>query len=318
MQLGPGPTQSAFRRIESRTSTFSNVMVLRTKKDRDQAILERDEHRKRILSSVSDVLKTEPDAATTGCQSACFGFMHLLFRKHKKLGSITGEDSVAMESAIFGQKRKGVSSPAMAQLLAVGATLENRISEVQARALAMRGEADSYNRQKNRPAAMRALKRSKTLDNQCKSLLSAALAIERQSDMLEDVGLQRQVATALTASVNGMKTSQKALKQVEAVADDAADMKDVTDDIQAAMATLAEGYQDVGCDDDELAAELDAMMSEITSSAETIPSKQTSIDPTPKTITAAVYPCAPTTMYNRMDESTSDEEELLKGGTSMA
>ena len=108
---------------------------------------------------------------------------------------------------------------------------------------------------------MRMLKKSKQAAAHAGSLQQAADAVERQTNMMEDVSLQTQIASALEATMGPMKTSKKALASVEKVADEAGDIRDLNEDIQAALAQLNDGSS-LALDDDELEAELAGMLHE--------------------------------------------------------
>jgi len=107
--------------------------------------------------------------------------------------------------------------------------------------------------------AMRMLKKSKQAAAHAASLQQAADAVERQTNMMEDVSLQTQIASALEATMGPMKTSKKALASVEKVADEAGDIRDLNEDIHSALAQLNDGSS-LALDDDELEAELAGML----------------------------------------------------------
>ena len=180
--------------------------------------------------------------------------------------AVTGTSASTLKSVglgLFGRPRAQpgvVAKPlAVRQLQQVGETLERRISEMDGRVEASRVEAKSHFAAGKQSAALRALRRSKALAKQATALVAASNAIESQSDMLETAGLQREVADALSAGVRGMKKTHKALKDVEAVAEEAADVRDVSEDVQAALSQLGEAYEDNAFDDDDLLGELAAM-----------------------------------------------------------
>lgn len=164
----------------------------------------------------------------------------------------------ASRFGLFGRMSDGSAPPvAVKKLQRVSGVIESRISLYEQRAIDAKGEAQQHLNAGNRAAALRAMKRSKAAEKQVSALFSTSVAIENQSDMLETAGLQREVADALHAGVKGMRKTHKALRDVESVADQASDMRDVSADVQAAMAQLNEAYDDDVLDDDELLAELD-------------------------------------------------------------
>lgn len=176
----------------------------------------------------------------------------------------SGVSSGSFNVAIFG-KRKGEGS-AVERLHAVGHSLEQRISTLYERACLARAEAARQYSDTTQPvaqrqaAAMRSLKKAKAMEKQSVALAGTSMTIDRHVSMLEDAGLQREVASALSAGVKGMKRSAKALKDVEAVTDEAAEMRDISEDIQSALSELGTSYDDPGVDDDDLLEELAEMV----------------------------------------------------------
>ena len=146
-------------------------------------------------------------------------------------------------AALFG--RKSVKVGADQQLAAALESIEARMQQSEQRAVELRAQALKARRGGMRGAALRSLKLSKAAEEKVARLGNLAVAIERQRDSLEDVGLQQNVASALGAGVQGMRKAQAALKGVEKVADDTIEMRDVADDLASAFATNAEGLADV-------------------------------------------------------------------------
>jgi hypothetical protein len=113
---------------------------------------------------------------------------------------------------------------------------------------------------------MRQLKRSKQFEIQAESLYSTISAVERQSDVMEDAALQTEVARALKASAQTVKSTKDALKGAEAAVDDAQELTDMTEDLQAAFQQMSE-QTSAPIDDDELEEELQSMMNETSNAA---------------------------------------------------
>jgi len=173
-----------------------------------------------------------------------------------------GTDTGASFSFFSRNKVRSAQPIAMTKLQNVGTMLERRIVEVGNKQQAARDQATHLYSIGQRSSAIRSFKRSKAFEKQAAALSDAATAVARQSDMLEDAGLQREVANALSAGVKGMRGAHLALKDVESVADKAADMRDVAEDVNTALASLTEGYDDGCADDDDLLSELAGMAEE--------------------------------------------------------
>ena len=160
-------------------------------------------------------------------------------------------------AALFG--RKSVKVGADQQLAAALESIEARMQQSEQRAVELRAQALKARRGGMRGAALRSLKLSKAAEEKVARLGNLAVAIERQRDSLEDVGLQQNVASALGAGVQGMRKAQAALKGVEKVADDTIEMRDVADDLASALQQVGEtAFEGMDLDDEDLLAELDA------------------------------------------------------------
>lgn len=166
----------------------------------------------------------------------------------------------ALTTAFFG-RRIGASGAggAEAQLAVALASIEDRLAQMEQKATAHRDQARKALSEGNKSAALRALKMAKACEQKCAKLSDLSVAIERQRDTLEDVGLQQSIAMALGAGVKNMKRAQLQLKGIEKVADDTAEMRDVADDLTHALAGLGEtAFDDLSLDDDDLLAELES------------------------------------------------------------
>lgn len=160
-------------------------------------------------------------------------------------------------AALFG--RKSVKVGADQQLAAALESIEARMQQSEQRAVELRAQALKARRGGMRSAALRSLKLSKAAEEKVARLGNLAVAIERQRDSLEDVGLQQNVASALGAGVQGMRKAQAALKGVEKVADDTIEMRDVAEDLASALQQVGEtAFEGMDLDDEDLLAELDA------------------------------------------------------------
>ena len=101
-----------------------------------------------------------------------------------------------------------------------------------------------------------ALKKAKVVEKQLETAQSTHVALETQVDVLAQSELQKQVASALSASVATTKKKTKGLLgRTETAVEDAAELKDLAEDISSAMG----GLQTEAFDEDELMEELLAM-----------------------------------------------------------
>lgn len=167
-----------------------------------------------------------------------------------------------MSQRLFGVKRVGasVSTPA-ARLQAAHASITTRTMELEQRAADMRQQAKAAAKSGSKAAALRMLRRAKQIDAQASNMSNAAVAVERQADMLEEAGLQQEVAKALQAGVKDIKQVQKAMKVVESASDSVHEMADDVDEINQLLSSLGENSASVTIDEDELNEELELMMS---------------------------------------------------------
>ena len=201
-------------------------------------------------------------------------------------------------SAFFGQ-RKVASTPAQ-RLQVAQQSISERTVSLEQRAKEMREQAQAQVKAGAKQAALRSLRRSKQLEAQAQNLAKASMAVERQADMLEEAGLQQEVARALQAGVKDIKKVQTAMKTVESISDDAASMADDVDEINQLLSQLADTGADAATiDEDDLIAELDDMAQE--DAAEPLPatdSAPVAPTPTPQPVpqsvpTSASFPSVP-------------------------
>jgi hypothetical protein len=109
----------------------------------------------------------------------------------------------------------------------------------------------------NKAAAMRDLKRSKTLEKQLGTTQNVLDSMEAQSDLLEQTALQKQVASALGSSAKTLQKEKKILSSAESAVDQAAELRDLSHDLTDVLAGLE---APVDYDDDDLLAELQGMV----------------------------------------------------------
>jgi hypothetical protein len=167
----------------------------------------------------------------------------------------------SMSTRLFGiRKNAHAQSSPSAKLSQASQSIEARMAELKQRAQHAKQQAMAAHKAGDKTTALRMMQRAKAVDKQMTALWHALSALERQSEMLEEASLQKQVADALSVSVKKMKGSQKLLEGVDKLSDDAAEMRDISDDVRNALASISESANDPGLDDDDLMQELESMM----------------------------------------------------------
>jgi hypothetical protein len=197
------------------------------------------------------------DDAHRGCGGGggggCFPF---LWRSggRRRLAQAPG-----LEVAVFGQGASSGTANANARLEKAAEQMANHADQLYAKASASRAKAKALFDLGKKQEAMAALRRAKALEKQAEVAASTHSAIEQQKDMLESSALQREIASALSASIATTKKKTKGLlEKAESAADDSAELRDQVDDISEVMGGLAK-VDDY--DDDDLLAELEGLAS---------------------------------------------------------
>ena len=244
-----------------------------------RSIEQKREQERREISARLDAIARQVDedaAVPFGCGGGMCGLLGLVRRasgRRRVQSSDTQFLAKGMERSdalsqreisvsLFG-KRSGKTKQerAVDRLQGASMALSTRVESLDEKADECKREAARLMKAGEKAKAMRMLKKSKQAAAHAGSLQQAADAVERQTNMMEDVSLQTQIASALEATMGQMKTSKKALASVEKVADEAGDIRDLNEDIQAALAQLNDGSS-LALDDDELEAELAGMLHE--------------------------------------------------------
>lgn len=261
--------------------------------DRNAELTRRKERRLRLASHVNrmynqaveedDYSTMSPPGGAIGCFAAIGRRAQRLFgcRTRQSVGitepagengmgngvtvsSTNGQSSAvsqrsALSTALFGHRKGATASPTTRLQLAQQSITERTIT-LEQRSSEMRTLAQTQIKEGAKAAALRSLRRSKQLAAQAQKLANASMAVERQADMLEEAGLQQEVAKALQAGVKDIRKVQSAMKTVENISDDAATMADDVDEINSLLAQLADTGADASnIDDEELLAELQEM-----------------------------------------------------------
>ena len=255
------------------------------------------EQAERTMSKRIDKLvahgELEEEAQRHGCGAGCFPWLRRSGR------SRLAQDS-GLEVAVFG-KSAAVSSAANAnaRLEKAAEQMENHAEQLYAKAGASRSKAKALMAQGKKAEAMVALKRAKALEKQAEVAASTHAAIEQQKDMLESSALQREVATALSASIATTKHKTKGLlEKAENAVDGSAELKDAVDDINEVMGGLNTGDQ---FDDDDLMEELELMQRETEEEEASTPAAKAEVEPQAIVvgIDPAQFPKAPGTAARR-------------------
>lgn len=135
--------------------------------------------------------------------------------------------------------------------------LQFRVSDLECRAATQRQMALAYKSTGKKTEALAALRRANILGKQIETATTALVTLESQILMLEDAKLQSEISSALSSSVVKVKkTSKGLLSRTEKAVDDAAEARDLSDDVKGVMDGLA---TNTGVDEDDLLAELEAM-----------------------------------------------------------
>ena len=147
-------------------------------------------------------------------------------------------------------------SQANAKLSRTAEQLALRVSDLAARVASARNTAASLNAAGKKTEALAALRRSKAIEKQLAASQTALESLETQLLMLEDAKLQAEISTALAASTGDFKkTTRGLLKKTEKAVDDAAEVKDLAEDVHSAL----DGLKQSEFDEDDLLAELEEM-----------------------------------------------------------
>ena len=209
-------------------------------------------------------LSVDEEGGVVGCDPLC-GMLRRRRRVPAEASATKSQSSI--EKAVFGAR--GAKAATAAERLAQAAeSVQAHASQLSERGAAARARALELQMAGKKADALMALKRAKALEKQAATALSTHAALESQQDMLESSALQREIASALSASVASTKTKAKGLlSKTETAVDDAAELKDAFEEVTEALGGLQAQYGDD--DDEELLAELQTMVAEVPVAAPT-------------------------------------------------
>ena len=161
-----------------------------------------------------------------------------------------------METAIFGQAKGAAAQSASERLQSAAASVELHVQQLGEKASISRARAAQLLSEGNKQGALMALKKAKAAEKQLETATATHAALESQVDVLAQSALQKEVASALSASVASTKKKTKGLlSKAETAVDEAVELKDFAEDVSAALG----GLQSDAWDEDELMAELEEM-----------------------------------------------------------
>lgn len=219
---------------------------------------------KRIDKLVSNgELEEESQRRGCGGGGGCFPWL-------RRSGRSRIAQDQGLEVAVFGKSAAvGSAANANARLEKAAEQMENHAEQLYSKAEASRAKAKALMAQGKKAEAMGALRRSKALEKQAEVATSTHSAIEQQKYMLESSALQREVATALSASIATTKQKTKGLlEKAEKAVDGSAELRDAVDDISEVMGGLNTNDQ---YDEDDLLEELELMQRESDDEADAAP-----------------------------------------------
>ncbi len=157
----------------------------------------------------------------------------------------------ATDVRLFGQHKQ--QSSATDKLANAAKSVEAHVEQLSEKASLAKARAAQLASAGKKAEAMASLKKAKLLEKQLETATQTHAALETQVDVLAQSALQREVASALSASVaTSKKKSKGLLSRTETAVDEAAELKDLAEDISNAMG----GLQNDVFDEEELEAEL--------------------------------------------------------------
>ena len=168
--------------------------------------------------------------------------------------------------AWLGRMMRGRHEVAALKLAQAEDGLQRRISELEGKVQQAREEAKLRMQAKQKSSALRALKRSKMLENSLKQAMTQQMALEHQKEMLEDAKYSKTVTGALHSTMQNLKASctSEQLASAQNAVDEVADLNDHMEEFHHTMSDFGEQrLSQAGVDDeDALLEELNHMLDE--------------------------------------------------------
>jgi len=274
----------------------SRGRALRSLGDAQARIDERIDRAMAALPPDDDDLHEARCGGRAGCFPLPWRFGRQRVAREERLSARSGS---AADVRIFGQHKQ--QSSASDKLASAAKNVEAHVEQLSEKASLARARAAQLASAGKKAEAMASLKKAKMLEKQLETATQTHAALETQVDVLAQSALQREVASALSASVSTSKKKSKGLlSRTETAVDEAAELKDLAEDISNVMG----GLQNDVWDEEELEAEL-AELSTPAVSTKAVRFQEV----TPKDAGAVVvgveldaFPAAPTALPTKEDE----------------
>ena len=251
---------------------------IRSVKEKTQALEERNAKVDAIQAQVSRLERAMQDEDAPR-RSGCLGWF---FRRRAR------RSSASLDQAVFGHKATTASTTAADRLSTAAQSMEAHAESLGERAAAARAKAKSLMDSGKKPEALAWLKKAKQAEAQHSNAVATHAALERQIDVLAESALQKEVATALSASVAvAKKKTAGLLSKTEDAVDSAIELKDFAEDVSSAFG----GLQSDNYDEDELLEELQAMQLE--EEIEEVIATPAPVVAVPVAVDPSAYPEAP-------------------------
>jgi len=253
---------------------------IRSVKDKAKALEERTAKVDAIQAQVSRLERAMQDEEAPR-RGGCLGW---LFRRRAR------QPSAALDQAVFGHKASTASTTASDRLSTAAKSMEAHAESLGERAAAARAKAKSLMAAGKKFEALAMLKKAKQTEAQHSNAVATHAALERQIDVLAESALQKEVATALSASVAvAKKKTAGLLSKTEDAVDSAIELKDFAEDVSSAFGGLqADNY-----DEDELLEELNALAMEEEVEEVIATPAPAPVVAVPVAVDASAYPEAP-------------------------
>ena len=161
---------------------------------------------------------------------------------------------------LFGKAKKQPSTrESITQLRETVETLEKRERHLQTKIDTELQQAKQQMHKQNKKQALMALKRKRMYEQEVEKIMGARMTLETQTAMLEGANVNLETMQAMKQGADAMKRIHGSMKieQVDSTMDEIRDQMDIMNEISEAIAQPV-GYG-VDLDDEELAAELDAL-----------------------------------------------------------
>jgi hypothetical protein len=227
---------------------YGTVVEVVDVKSKRAALVAMREKESKIATQIDEMVKSsqaEDDEPVQGC-----GAKFLCFGRRRA----TARSTTSLDTRVFGKAVK--ETDATQRLNNAAESVEAHVEQLAEKVRTAEARARELFAQQKKQEAIAALKRAKGLQKQLETASATHAALERQVDVLAESALQREVASALSASVASTKKKSKGLlTKTENAVDSAVELRDFAEDIAQTMG----GLQTDVFDDDELLAELEGM-----------------------------------------------------------